>query len=811
MSLIKKFVFGSFLIGLCVLLLSYSLLTGFFVFEISESSIEISDCVGLQNIKNNLSADYILLNDIDCSLETNEGGILWNDGLGFEPIIGFLGSFDGQGNKISGVYINRSSSYGVGLFGELGDWSGKKIPSIVNLSLNNFIVVGDDYTGSLVGSASDFSILDNINVSNSLVVSGGNDMMYATGGIIGGGSYNISNSNVFNNVTILCGESGCGGIAGERYEGGIILNCNVYDNIKIIPFNDSIIVGQVGGLIGGNWAGSIINSHVYGGVLIQVSNSVVGSDLDIVSTYRYNSIGGLVGQFDNTYSSDLSNNFIQFSSVRDNVTIIGVNNTGGLVGVVRDINMSNSYVGPNVSVMNYLNSSSRGGFIGFVEDKRSSTFYNSSISNSYSAARVLPLDGENGGGFIGMILSGDDYEDSGNLWDTENSEFLVTSGNANGKNSSEMKDIQAYINENWNISSFDDYNNEIWKIKTDSYPILGFQDYLSESDSFLLFITIPEDESIVYGDTWQGVQFEVESTLDFSYSVNDTEKFFINETGFLSFNDTLNVGNYHILILVDDGSLVNSTLYNLNITKKEIEVKADNKVKYYGEDDPILTFVITEGDLVSGDELNLSLIRDSGEEVGTYTIAYNESSSENINYNITFINSTFEILSLRSSFSSGSLSPVDTTSKELETLTLNLMNKDSPEILVTKEFSEGNRIPIKIKNANHTLNIDNVGNSEVTITIFSNPKTRTLNIGEEWKADLTDDNYYDLYVKLNSVIDNKANISMKAIYEPVLNDPSDSLESPVNKGNSLKLIDFIIFIFIIFCLLYVLLRIKKKI
>jgi len=79
----------------------------------------ISTLEQLQAMKDDLTADYVLDNDIDASATSG-----WNGGAGFEPIGGeepyFTGSFDGQGHKISNLYINREATPDmpyVGLFG----------------------------------------------------------------------------------------------------------------------------------------------------------------------------------------------------------------------------------------------------------------------------------------------------------------------------------------------------------------------------------------------------------------------------------------------------------------------------------------------------------------------------------------------------------------------------------------------------------------------------------------------------------------------------------------------------------------------
>jgi hypothetical protein len=82
----------------------------------SENPYQITNCVQLQEMKNNLNAHYVLMNDIDCSDTVN-----WNSGVGFVPIYLFAGTFDGQGHKITDLFIKNphhaALSYNyVGLF-----------------------------------------------------------------------------------------------------------------------------------------------------------------------------------------------------------------------------------------------------------------------------------------------------------------------------------------------------------------------------------------------------------------------------------------------------------------------------------------------------------------------------------------------------------------------------------------------------------------------------------------------------------------------------------------------------------------------
>src|SRR5690606_1496964 len=72
----------------------------------------------------------------------------------------------------------------------------------------------------------------------------------------------------------------------------------------------------------------------------------------------------------------------------------------------------------------------------------------------------------------------------------------------------------------------------------------------------------------------------------------------------------LATGNYAV-------SLVNGTL---TISPRDIMIDISNLDKIYGATDPEFTWTISQGSLVEGDQLELSLTRAPGENVGSYAI-----------------------------------------------------------------------------------------------------------------------------------------------------------------------------------------------
>ncbi|NPE29091.1 hypothetical protein HNV12_14225 [Methanococcoides sp. SA1] len=231
---IKKIVFYSLLILIAI---SISFPANAIPFAGGNGTVgdpyQISTVDQLQNMSVYLSANYKLINDIDASGTTN-----WDSGAGFEPINKFAGTFDGQGHAINGLYINRPSTYHVGLFGYT--LSSSKINNVGLVDVN---ITAHDYVGSLVGRSYGGSITRSYATGK---VTGNNDV----GGFVGyldGGNLNQSYANV--NVT---GDDQVGGFVGKSLAGTITQS-----------YSAGKVTGKCGkgGLVGVLYCGTITGSY----------------------------------------------------------------------------------------------------------------------------------------------------------------------------------------------------------------------------------------------------------------------------------------------------------------------------------------------------------------------------------------------------------------------------------------------------------------------------------------------------------------------------------------------------------------------
>ena len=182
----------------------------------------------------------------------------------------YEGTFDGNGKTISNLYINASQN-NMGLFGTTYQ------STIKNLTFENANVTNtQSNTGILVGKAGYGSTLQNIKISKTCQIKGGN----YTGGIAGeldGNAYNCVN------YTTVQGIKSVGGLFG-RYsrKGNSITACANYGNVTASS-------DMVGGLVGYYSSGTIQDCANYG---------------DVKGTYRVAGMAGFVseGKVQNVFS-----------------------------------------------------------------------------------------------------------------------------------------------------------------------------------------------------------------------------------------------------------------------------------------------------------------------------------------------------------------------------------------------------------------------------------------------------------------------------------------------------------------------------
>ena len=161
----------------------------------------------------------------------------------------YQGTFDGNNKTITNLYINASQNY-MGLFGYTDEGTIKNLTfEYANVTKTN------NYAGVLVGKAFRGSTLQNIKISNTCQIKGGN----YTGGIAGyldGNAYNCVNCATVQGIQNIGGL--CGHYSRSR-TGNSMTACANYGNVTASSL-------AVGGLVGYFDSGTIQDCANYGDV-----------------------------------------------------------------------------------------------------------------------------------------------------------------------------------------------------------------------------------------------------------------------------------------------------------------------------------------------------------------------------------------------------------------------------------------------------------------------------------------------------------------------------------------------------------------
>ena len=370
--------------------------------------LELSETISIWNT----GKYFIQTADIDAT-STNT----LNSGAGFSPIgnngTNFTGMYDGQNHTITNLYISRSSTDYVGLFGYITG-SGSEIK---NVGLINVNITGGNYVGGLVGT-------------------------------LNGGGTSISNCYSTGSVS---GVDWVGGLVGE-FQISTIDNCYSKANVN----GNSRVAGLVAYKNGGTLSNSHSTGNVNGNNTVGGLVSQHGSTNSLISncyatgniTCSGAGVGGLVavngGTISNCYATG-------------NVTGSGSSNyVGGLIGSHEGVEISNCYATGNVSGNNYV-----GGLNGLNVVPANNCYSTGSVSGS----------GTNVGGLIGSNEG--DGEVNNCFWDTETSGKSTSSGGGTGLTTAQMKTQSPFTTSPsaWNFTA----GSGVWKIENCaniSYPYL---------------------------------------------------------------------------------------------------------------------------------------------------------------------------------------------------------------------------------------------------------------------------------------------------------------------------------------------------
>ena len=411
------------------LLMVFCLLILFSAPGYAADPIQITTWEELDNVRNGLDLDYILMNDLD---QTSDGydtyvGVAggWSpigvfvpadiDGLRLgewdadNSSTPFTGSFNGNGFTISDLIIDRYyegtnvnddppsyDSFGQGLFGYLNDAEVYDL-KILNASVSGFRHVGilagytrkstlsdietsgELYTrhngGGLVGTIRENTLVQNCSSIADVEGDGVDGGSLRTGGLFGA-VHTSTVQDCFTNGTVKGDAMDQGGLAGSIY--GTIVGGDDYDKYDKNSYVGSLIIrchasgtvsgrGAVGGLIGSTNQASVVEDCYTTGEVFATSQEV----------------GGLIGN--TNYFSHVIRSY-STSDVTGNGSWVG-----GLVGIVCNYSVvEQSFATGDVSNGRILT----GGLVGHLST-------GGVILDSYALGNILGL----GGGVGGLVGS----------------------------------------------------------------------------------------------------------------------------------------------------------------------------------------------------------------------------------------------------------------------------------------------------------------------------------------------------------------------------------------------------------------------
>ncbi len=270
------------------------------IFGPSSQYIEIRTWYDLNNIRNDSSGDYMLMNDLDSTTDGYDelASPTANDGKGWHPLNGpglegtnppFNGTLNGQGYKIRDLFIDLPETGFIGLFSIVGE-DGR----IENIGLVNAEVTSTAYIGALVG-------VNRGTVSYSYSTGNMNGAEWV-GGLVGQNEGTVSNSY---SACDVASDTGTGGLTGAN--AGTVSNCYATGNVTgnsgaggLIAANSGTVINSysvgnvngneyLGGLIGhsdqGTVSGSFWNTETSGQSISAGGTSRTTAELQLISTF----------------------------------------------------------------------------------------------------------------------------------------------------------------------------------------------------------------------------------------------------------------------------------------------------------------------------------------------------------------------------------------------------------------------------------------------------------------------------------------------------------------------------------------------
>jgi filamentous hemagglutinin family protein len=518
----------------------------------------------------------------------------------------------GMAADLSGSYVlmNDIDASVIAATGNIADvWGGRGFAPIGNYDAGNTLAFNGSFNGNghvisgltidrpdqdyagLFGRAWEDASISNVGLVDVSIV--GNDNV---GALVGWSYANVSGVFVQGGDVTATGSQAGGLIGGNS---GTIADS--YTDVTVHADGSN-----AGGLVGLLEDGSIQRTYALGNASAAGANQGAlvgqrGEDTAIENSFVLDTAGAGVGLGDNTGVNSLSSaQFMQLSSFAG-WSISGQGGSGATWRIYEGHStpLLRSFLTPiTVTAYDDTRVYDGGPYVGLHEINGTS---GNGVRYGMNYAQFLAAFGEDGVPYTAPDLLG-----------TMDLEYAGTSQGAS------------------NAGYYSLTPTELWSTQ------LGYDIVISEGelviDPLTISITLSiNDATKIYGDpdpafSWRITQGAVAS--------GDTAQLTLSRQA------GENVGNYTIFgTPVGDlaGGNYQVTINNgvLTITPRSLVIDINDLEKIYGDADPEFTWAISQGSLANGDQLQLALTREAGENVGSYVISANgEQLSSNYNYTI---------------------------------------------------------------------------------------------------------------------------------------------------------------------------------
>jgi len=360
------------------------------------------------------------------------------------------------------------------------------------------------------------------------------------------------------------------------------------------------------------------------------------------------------------------------------------------------------------------------------------------------------------------------YRETKNITNTVNTTIFSYTGLADGTYT-----WNCLVSDTQNYSKISQTNSLIFD---SSKPI--FSNYLEPSaysSNIQLNVTITDLSLNMVGiqlnNTW----------TDFNYSASNLSNVFM-------FNLSLGIGNYSYYWWANDslGHYNTSEIRNFTIipAQNQISLASSSGWSYYSSSSSTFSCTSAFGTpKLFENDIEITNPITATYSAGAYTIKCNVTGNEN--YSSAETSSTLTVSSQSSSSSddSGSSSSnsnsAPSTNPEGTTYVLTTLQSESG---ATRVLAEKDKIKFPVNNEQHLINLTKLNSASAEIRVSSKPQEATLFIDQPKKFELTGDSYYDIEINLDSVSNNRANITITKNNESV-EVPEENIETNLTNSS----------------------------